>query len=102
MFEEASHTCGKYSTIACFCSSPCQSEAFHENVKDGLRVTGWGIFDFNELSDGLVVVIEPPHIDDKEYDENRFFFGVVAGVTEKLDGQELRLDSLISMRKSKP
>lgn len=61
-----------------------------ENVKDGLRVTGWGIFDFRRTSDGYeVVVTDPPLIADSHYRENRFYYGVIARVLEMLYGGTL-------------
>jgi len=70
------------------------TEALLENIKDGLRVTGWGIFDFNRLPDGFeVTVIDPPNPNDNKYTENRFFYGATAKILEELYGDELLIAS---------
>jgi hypothetical protein len=65
-----------------------------ENIKDGLRVTGWGIFGFKRVPDGFeVTVMDPPHLDNYEHKENRFFFGVTEKILEELYGDELTINS---------
>jgi hypothetical protein len=60
------------------------------NIKDGLRATGWGLFDFRRISSGFeVTVIDPPFDDKGDYNENRFYYGVVCRVLEMLHGVNL-------------
>ncbi len=70
------------------------AEALLENIKDGLRVTGWGIFDFKRVPEGFeVTIVDPPHLINNQYVENHFFFGATAKILEELYGGGLRVIS---------
>ena len=70
------------------------SDEFLENMKDGLRVTGWGLFKFRRTRDGFeVTVIDPPLLEDSQYMENRFYYGVTARILEILYGGTLTVAS---------
>ena len=65
-----------------------------ENIKDGLRATGWGVFDFKKVQDGFEVIVRDSPLDEaSDYKESRFYYGVVAKVLEKLYGVELSVKS---------
>jgi hypothetical protein len=60
-------------------------EALLENLKDGLRATGFGIFRFDRISEGYLVKIEhPPLLQDVASMETGFLRGIAAGVIESL------------------
>jgi ACT domain len=70
------------------------SDVLLENIQDGLRATGWGIFDFWRIPEGFeVTVSEPPIMEDKSYKEDRFLYGAVAKMLESLYGEELALST---------
>jgi predicted amino acid-binding ACT domain protein len=64
------------------------TKEFLETIKDGLRTTGWGLFDFIPTSDNgfIVKVVDPPVLKEADYSENRFFYGVAAKILENLYG----------------
>ncbi len=59
-------------------------ETLLENVKDGLRATGWGLFEFTESKDGYEVTVrDAPRFSDKS-EASRFLCGVIAGILESV------------------
>ena len=55
-----------------------------ENVKDGLRATGWGLFEFHESKDGYdVTVRDAPRFSDTT-EPSRFLCGIIAGILESV------------------
>lgn len=55
------------------------------NVIDGLRVMGWGLFEFRQYSAGFNVVIKhPPMLKDSGPAETSFLRGLAAGIVESL------------------
>jgi hypothetical protein len=69
-----------------------ETETLLENIKDGLRVTGWGIFTFKRTSEGFEVSVrDPPMLLDGDYKENHFFYGATAKILEILYGDALNL-----------
>jgi len=55
-----------------------------ENVVDGLRATGWGLFEFKESKDGYdVTVHEAPRFQGKT-EPSRFLCGIIAGILESV------------------
>lgn len=64
------------------------------NLKDGLRATGWGLFEISRKKQGFdVTVTEPPFLTDSDYLENRFYYGVGCRVLERLYSVKLKLAS---------
>ena len=69
------------------------TEILAENIIDGLRATGWGLFQFRKMEDGFeVTVIDPPILENSDYRENRFYYGAAASVLEGLYGRELAME----------
>jgi hypothetical protein len=69
-------------------------EEILENVKDGLRATGWGLFEFQETQNAFQVTIKnPPTLDGNGSFHSRFLYGVTASVTEALYGFKVKVDS---------
>jgi hypothetical protein len=55
------------------------------NVVDGLRATGWGLFEFRQYSAGFNVVVKhPPVLNDPGPAESSFIRGMAAGIIESL------------------
>jgi hypothetical protein len=55
-----------------------------DNVKDGLRATGWGLFEFKESKEGYdVTVRDAPRLRDA-VEPSRFLCGVIAGILESV------------------
>lgn len=69
------------------------TEQMLETIKDGLRTTGWGLFDFIPTNDGgfIVNVGDPPVLKEAGYGENRFFYGVATRILENLYGWPLSI-----------
>jgi hypothetical protein len=69
------------------------TEVLVENITDGLRATGWGLFRFRNMGDRFeVTVSDPPILEDCDYRENRFYYGATARMLEELYGMELGLE----------
>lgn len=67
-------------------------EEMLQNVVDGLRATGWGLFEFRRERDVFHVSIRnPPMIEEQETETHHSMFvsGVATGATESLYGLEL-------------
>jgi len=69
-------------------------QSLMENIKDALRVTGWGVFDFRRLPDGFeVTVTDPPILEEADHKENRFYYGVASKILEVIHETRLKLVS---------
>ncbi len=70
------------------------TEVLVENILDGLRATGWGLFQFRKVEDGFEVTVnDAPILDaDSNYRENRFYYGAGAKILEDLYGKQLVLE----------
>lgn len=69
-------------------------ELLLENIKDGLRATGWGVFDIRRVPQGFEVsVFDPFILEESDYKENRFLYGVCAKILENLYGGEYVLSN---------
>ena len=53
-----------------------------ENVIDGLRATGWGLFEFKESKDGYEVTVRDAPMFADTSEPSRFLCGVIAGILE--------------------
>jgi len=73
-------------------------ESLLENVKDGLRATGWGIFEFRTTTSGYEVTVSEAPLLESEKEPSRFLCGIIAGILEsvysiKVKIVESRIDS---------
>ena len=69
------------------------TEVLIENIIDGLRATGWGLFQFKKVEDGFEVTVnDAPILETSDYRENRFYYGAGAKILEELYGKELVLE----------
>lgn len=61
-------------------------ETLLENVKDGLRATGWGIFDFAATKEGYEVSIQEAPLAEgaSTAEPSRFLCGIVVGILESV------------------
>jgi hypothetical protein len=59
-------------------------EILMENVKDGLRATGWGIFEFKTTKDGYDVTVNDGPLLDGTTVPSRFLCGIIAGIVESV------------------
>jgi hypothetical protein len=57
-------------------------ETLLENVKDGLRATGWGLFEFKESKDGYEVTVREAPRFSETTEPSRFLCGIIAGILE--------------------
>lgn len=58
-----------------------------QNVVDGLRVTGYGLFEFKKMENSYTVSIKhPPRFTNGAVSENKFTTGIVAGIMQSLFG----------------
>ena len=75
-------------------------ETHFENVIDGLRATGWGLFEFKTTKDGYEVTVQdPPTLGDSE-EPSRFLCGVIAGILESAHSMKVRVVESTVDRKS--
>ena len=59
-------------------------------IVDGLRATGWGLCRFAKVGeDWDVLVTEPPTLPNGDYQESRFFLGMLAASVESVTGLQL-------------
>ena len=59
-------------------------------IVDGLRATGWGLCRFEKVGDDWdVLVTEPPTLPNGDYQESRFFLGMLAASVESVTGLQL-------------
>jgi hypothetical protein len=65
--------------------SNAEPDLLIQNIVDGLRSTGWGLFSFRKNEEGFYVRVEhPPKLESGEMAENRFIMGVIAGILESV------------------
>jgi hypothetical protein len=69
------------------------------NNFDGLRATGWGIFDYRKIENGFEVCAQDLPFStsteiDSEIVESRFFVGIITGMIETLYEIKLKVQSL--------
>jgi hypothetical protein len=66
-------------------------ETLLENVKDGLRATGWGLFEFKESKDGYgVTVLDAPKFAET-IEPSRFLCGIIAGILESVLSVKMKI-----------
>ena len=84
MFREgegyATETIGQYRKVL----RNASAETLLENVKDGLRATGWGLFEFKESKEGYEVTVHEAPRFAGTTEPSRFLCGVIAGILESL------------------
>jgi predicted amino acid-binding ACT domain protein len=72
------------------------SQDIVQNTVDGLRATGWGIFEFHMEQDAFQVSIRnPPLSKDRKTSESMFVRGLATGVTESVYGLKLEVQSAV-------
>ncbi len=59
-------------------------ESLMENVKDGLRATGWGIFEFKPTKEGYEVTVKDPALLEGMTEPGRFLCGIIVGIIESV------------------
>lgn len=57
-------------------------ETLLENVRDGLRATGWGLFEFKQSKDGYEVTVEDAPMLVGTSEPSRFLCGIIVGILE--------------------
>jgi hypothetical protein len=60
------------------------ADVLMENVKDGLRATGWGIFEFKTTKEGYDVTVTDAPLLDSTTQPSRFLCGIIAGIVESV------------------
>jgi hypothetical protein len=85
--EYAAETVGQYKKITVGASAG----ELMQNIKDGLRATGWGLFDFKRTKDGYLVTVKDAPVQDGMTEPSRFLCGIIAGILEKVFGIELKI-----------
>ena len=82
MFNEgegyAIETIGQYRTVL----GSVSTEVLLENVTDGLRATGWGLFEFKESKEGYEVTVRDAPMLGSTTEPSRFLCGIIAGILE--------------------
>jgi hypothetical protein len=91
MFREgegyAAETIGQYRTAL----GSVSTEVLLRNVVDGLRATGWGLFEFKESKDGYeVTVLDAPMLASTT-EPSRFLCGVIAGILETVLSARMKI-----------
>jgi len=66
-------------------------ETLLENMKDGLRATGWGIFDFKPTKEGYEVTVQDAPLVEEMTEVSRFLCGIIAGIVESLYSIKVRV-----------
>lgn len=67
------------------------TETLFENVKDGLRATGWGLFEFKESKDGYEVTVrDAPNLANTS-EPSRFLCGIIAGTLESVLSVKMKI-----------
>jgi len=67
-------------------------ESLLDNVKDGLRATGWGIFDFKTTKDGYEVAVQEAPLIKGMPEPSRFLCGIIAGIVESVYAVKVKVD----------
>jgi hypothetical protein len=84
MFREgegyAAETLGQYRAVL----GSVSAESLLENVKDGLRATGWGLFEFKQTKEGYEVSVRETMLLEGTTEPSRFLCGIVAGIVESI------------------
>jgi hypothetical protein len=91
MFREgedyAAETLGQYRKVL----GSVTQESLLENVKDGLRATGWGIFDFKTTKEGYEVTVHDAAMLETMTEPSRFLCGIIAGIVESIYAIRVRV-----------
>lgn len=91
MFREgegyATETCNQYREVL----GSVSREALLENIVDGVRATGWGIFDFKTTKEGYEVIVEDAPVLEGMTEPSRFLCGIVGGVIESVYGIKVKV-----------
>ena len=66
-------------------------QALMENVKDGLRATGWGVFDFQTTKQGYEVTVQDAPLVDGGAQPSRFLCGIIAGILESVYATKVKV-----------
>ncbi len=66
-------------------------ETLLENVKDGLRATGWGLFEFKQWKDGYEVTVQDAPMLVNASEPSRFLCGIIAGILESVLSVKMRI-----------
>ena len=61
-----------------------RAELLLETVKDGLRATGWGLFEFRAMRDGYEATVDEAPLLEGSTEPSRFLCGIVAGIVESV------------------
>ena len=84
MFREgesyATETIGQYRNVL----GNVSTDVLLENVVDGLRATGWGLFEFKESKDGYEVTVRDAPMLASTTEPSRFLCGIIAGILESV------------------
>ncbi len=84
MFREgegyATETCNQYRQVL----GTVSQESLLENISDGLRATGWGVFDFKTTKQGYDVTVDDAPTIEGTTEPSRFLCGVIAGIVESV------------------
>ncbi len=91
MFREgesyATETIGQYRRVL----GDVSTETLLENVKDGLRATGWGLFEFKESNDGYDVTVRDAPRFGGTTEPSRFLCGIIAGILESVFSVRMKI-----------
>ena len=66
-------------------------DALMENAVNGLRATGWGIFDFQTTKEGYEVTVQEGPMIDGATEPSRFLCGIIAGVLESIYATKVKI-----------
>jgi hypothetical protein len=66
-------------------------ESLLENIIDGLRATGWGIFEFRTTKEGYEVIVQEAPVIEGMTEPSRFVCGIVGGVIESVYGIKVKV-----------
>ncbi|HUK75347.1 MAG TPA: hypothetical protein VLU99_06095 [Nitrososphaerales archaeon] len=84
MFREgegyATETIAQYRAVL----GDVSAQVLLKNVVDGLRATGWGLFEFKESKDGYEVTVRDAPMLATTTEPSRFLCGIIAGVLESV------------------
>jgi hypothetical protein len=66
-------------------------ESLLEVAKDGLRATGWGIFDFKTTKEGYEVTVQDAPQLEGSTEPSRFVCGIIAGIVESVFSAKVKV-----------